>query len=110
MGEGGSDKEKISCKACNVQFTTVTSLKKHVNLLHATGNNKCKKCNRYFKNNFDLLKHMRVHDGYPCENSNCGKIFLTNDGLHTHRRKFHKEAKKDGAIHNSDKENESDQD
>ena len=88
--------KKFFCSKCNKFFTTIHSLKSHINIIHE--NNRPYKCSfpncpRAFENASKLMAHERTHTGekpYVCQI--CQKCFNEKGNLKIHL-KFHSEVR-----------------
>lgn len=66
----------IPCSECNVLFTCMAKLNKHMRLHTGETPHKCSECNAAFKWEQSLLVHMRRHNNeYPYECNICQKKF-----------------------------------
>lgn len=86
---------RFSCKECNIQFSTKSSLTRHMKG-HTEGGISCTVCNEKFSSHSVLLKHKRrVHDKvaskYIC--LDCGSTFDSNADLTEHRLTHSQERK-----------------
>ena len=58
--------KKYKCSQCDSKFSRKRNRNQH-ELGHSAKNFKCSKCEKTFQFPSQLKKHLKVHDGYPCQ-------------------------------------------
>ena len=95
-------KEEVKCNVCDIKFSNVSALKRHVRKFHENKSIKCHQCGKFFKTEADLESHKTLHRGFECEV--CGTSFSNNNSLRTHRWRYHKKSKEGSASGTNDNE------
>lgn len=77
------------CQFCNKNFTTETSLKRHI-LIHENAKPfSCNLCEKSFRQKSSLVAHQRIHNGIRFNCQQCKKQFITKSLLTKHVKTVH---------------------
>ena len=88
---------KYSCNLCETKYALEQALKDHLTIEHAIIRSRlvrypCPKCDKVFKNDFNMRAHMRVHAVYPPQNCKlCGYVAKYPANLRKHEIRVHEE-------------------
>ena len=84
----------LSCKICDVQYSSHGSLYTHIQSKHLELKPKCRKCNKQFVGNASLTRHTNnVHNKIKYGCSQCHKAYSSNTSLRRHVKSFHENLK-----------------
>ncbi|KAH8245608.1 hypothetical protein KR032_012505 [Drosophila birchii] len=79
--------QAFKCNDCPATFDAERALAQHRRKAHTEFG--CKLCEKVFKSSRSLLRHVQGHSGvrqFKCEHENCGKSFVNQHNLTSHRR------------------------
>ena len=88
---------KYSCNLCETKYALEQALKDHLTIEHAIIRSRlvrypCPKCDKVFKNDFNMRAHMRVHTVYPPQNCKlCEYVAKYPANLRKHKIRVHEE-------------------
>ncbi|XP_030378193.1 zinc finger protein 664 [Scaptodrosophila lebanonensis] len=77
----------FKCDECEATFDVDRALESHRRKAHTEFT--CKLCSKVYKSSRTLLRHVQGHSGlrqYKCDFENCGKSFVNQHNLSSHRR------------------------
>ncbi|EDV92344.1 zinc finger protein 2 homolog [Drosophila grimshawi] len=77
----------FKCSDCDATFDVDRALETHRRKVHTEFT--CNMCDKVYKSSRTLLRHVQGHSGlrqFKCEHENCGKSFVSQHNLTSHRR------------------------
>ncbi|KAM8720528.1 hypothetical protein ACLKA7_006554 [Drosophila subpalustris] len=77
----------FKCSDCDATFDVDRALESHRRKAHTEFT--CKLCDKIYKSSRTLLRHVQGHSGlrqFKCDYENCGKSFVSQHNLTSHRR------------------------
>lgn len=88
------ERKRPTCSLCGVQFSEVSSLRRHMKIHEGVRPYKCLFCSKTFRQAGQLKTHLRVHTGEkPFACKQCDKCFAQKCQLVSHCRMYHGEEK-----------------
>ncbi|KAJ8664980.1 hypothetical protein QAD02_006642 [Eretmocerus hayati] len=85
-GVHSNEKQQNPCWICKKNFSSKSSLKKHIKLHTGEGVSTCSICHKDFSSKQSLLVHMRAHQNHPYSCTKCRKKFSQKEGLESHNK------------------------
>jgi len=92
------DQLSVVCTICGKTFPRAANLKMHIKLQHEESKSwPCEICGKEMSSKNILVNHVKIHSlerkEYVCDYPNCGRSFMSTNGVNCHKRTDHSDVK-----------------